>query len=222
MPMRAQKKCILWVAAAALWLGPGCKEQELQQQVNEQQETIRSLQEENSRLKEQTREIASLRTELEAARKQPKAPGHDIEMDRASLEQKLKGAGVSVGVREGRLAVILPSKVFFDPGKAALSRQGANALQSVARIIKSEFPGKVLRVEGHTDSTPIQKSGYKSNLELSNERAETVWHYLTDKCGVDPRKVYTAGFSEYRPIASNSTSSGQQQNRRVELVVIQE
>ena len=89
-------------------------------------------------------------------------------------------------------------------------------------MLKEEFSGKVIRVEGHTDNDPIRKSGYKSNLELSNHRAETVWHYLVERCGINPRNVYTAGFAEYRPIASNKTASGKQQNRRVELVVIQE
>jgi chemotaxis protein MotB len=206
------------MAAAALLLGPGCKEKELQHQVDQQQEYIQTLQGENSRLKQ---EADGLRSQLAQAQSVQSAKPN-VEEKRASLAEKLRGSGVSVGVREGRLAVILPSKVFFRPGKATLSRKGISALRDVARVLKSEFAGKVIRIEGHTDSTPIRKSGYKSNLELANHRAETVWHYLVERCGINPRNTYTAGFGQYRPIADNKTASGRQKNRRVELVVIQE
>ncbi|MEW6358857.1 MAG: OmpA family protein [Planctomycetota bacterium] len=213
--MRCLTKSVLAAAAAVLVLGTGCKEKELQQQVDQQKEVIQNLENENSRLKQ---EAASLQTQIAAAQEAKK----DTESERASLESKLRGAGVSVGVREGRIAVILPSKIFFQPGKAALAREGLSALRNVAKVLKEEFAGKVIRVEGHTDDTPIRKSGYKSNLELSNHRAETVWYFLVEQCGINPRNIYTAGLGEYRPIASNKTPSGQQQNRRVELIVIQE
>ncbi|NOZ24195.1 MAG: flagellar motor protein MotB [Planctomycetes bacterium] len=213
--MKCLAQPVLVVAVLAMACGAGCKEEELQQQVEQQREIIRSLQNENGRLKQET---DGLRSQLSATQQAKTS----IETERAALESKLRGAGVNVGVREGRLAVILPSKIFFNPGKASLSRKGFGALRKIAKVLNSDVAGKVIRVEGHTDNTPIRKSGYKSNLELSNHRAETVWHYLVEHGGINPRKIYTAGFAQYRPIASNKTASGRQQNRRVELVVIQE
>jgi len=220
--MKCLTQPVLVLATAVVFFGTGCKEKELQRQVDQQREIIQSLQNENGRLKQEADSVRSQLASAHEAKRSIETERASLDSKRASLESKLRGAGVSVGVREGRLAVILPSKIFFQPGKASLSRKGLTALRAVARVLKGEFSGKVIRVEGHTDNTPIRKSGYKSNLELSNHRAETVWHYLVERCGINSRNVYTSGFAQYRPISSNKTSSGRQKNRRVELVVIQE
>ena len=208
---------MFWVSLA-LMVACGCattREKQLEMQVRQQESVLDALRKENSQLKG---ESERLRSELEAAQAGDRA----LEQDREEMERRLAGLGLKVAVREGRLAVLLPSKVVFQPGRAALSSSGKTSLSKVADLLKKEFAGKVIRIEGHTDSTPIKKSGYRHNLELSNHRAESVWDYLTKSCGIDPKSCYTAGFGEYRPVASNATEDGKQQNRRVELLVIQE
>jgi chemotaxis protein MotB len=116
----------------------------------------------------------------------------------------------------------LESKVLFSLGKSELTPEGQRAIRRVANAIKSDFPGKYIRIEGHTDSMPIKSVPGKTNLELSNERAVAVWRYLVDQCGLDPKRLYTAGFGQYRPVASNRTERGRQMNRRVEIVVVDE
>ncbi|MGA2483741.1 MAG: OmpA family protein, partial [Candidatus Acidiferrales bacterium] len=56
------------------------------------------------------------------------------------------------------------------------------------------------------------------NQELSEKRAEAVRNYLTQQ-GVPESSTTATGFGKTRPIASNDTSEGRQQNRRVELIV---
>jgi outer membrane protein OmpA-like peptidoglycan-associated protein len=71
-----------------------------------------------------------------------------------------------------------------------------------------------LEVEGHTDS--VGSDDY--NMTLSQNRANAVRDYLIQK-GINSSSISSRGFGESQPVAENSTSSGRQQNRRVELVV---
>jgi outer membrane protein OmpA-like peptidoglycan-associated protein len=76
------------------------------------------------------------------------------------------------------------------------------------------YPSLKLAVEGNTDSVGTESY----NQELSEQRAEGVRTYLTQQ-GVPESSTSATGFGKTRPIASNDTSEGRQQNRRVELIV---
>ena len=72
-------------------------------------------------------------------------------------------------------------------------------------------------MEGHTDNVPVHNSRFKSNWELSTSRATAV---VIEQHGFDPLLVSAAGYSEYRPVESNSSVRGRAANRRVDLVVV--
>ncbi len=145
-----------------------------------------------------------------------------LESERRSLEEVLQGTGATVNVKDGKIAVMLPSSVFFNSGQATLKKKAKGSLTKVGNAIKNDFPNGTIRIEGHTDSDPIKKtrSIYASNWELSAKRAASVLHFLVEKCGLDSRGLYIAGFGEYQPIASNNTKKGKKQNRRVEIVIL--
>lgn len=88
--------------------------------------------------------------------------------------------------------------------------------QTVARIAKylNDYPNRSVLIEGFTDS--VGNEAY--NLKLSSERAESVQRSLI-KHGVSSRRLSTTGHGEAYPVASNSTDSGRQENRRVEIVI---
>jgi outer membrane protein OmpA-like peptidoglycan-associated protein len=77
-----------------------------------------------------------------------------------------------------------------------------------------EYERTVVEVSGHTDSTGSEEY----NRKLSGDRATTVARYLRTQ-GVADMRLLTLAFGEVRPIASNDTSSGRQQNRRVEITL---
>lgn len=79
-------------------------------------------------------------------------------------------------------------------------------------LVLKEFDKTLIDVYGHTDS--VGADAY--NQTLSERRAASVGQYLIGQ-GVDGRRVYTQGFGETSPVASNDTDAGRQQNRRVEL-----
>lgn len=76
-------------------------------------------------------------------------------------------------------------------------------------------PNTKVRVEGHTDSIASRKY----NLLLSKKRANSVKKALV-KMGISPNRIYTVGYGEDRPIATNKTSKGRALNRRVDFIII--
>jgi outer membrane protein OmpA-like peptidoglycan-associated protein len=109
--------------------------------------------------------------------------------------------------------VVNMSDVLFDSGKFTLRPLAREKLAKISGIVLA-YPSLKLAVEGNTDS--VGTEAY--NQELSEQRAEGVRSYLTHE-GIPKSSTTSEGFGKSRPIASNDTAEGRQQNRRVELVV---
>jgi outer membrane protein OmpA-like peptidoglycan-associated protein len=108
--------------------------------------------------------------------------------------------------------VVMLQDVLFDVGQSTLKSGSQSRLDQLAAVLKNHPERRVL-VEGFTDSVGSDES----NLELSKARAEAVRSALTSR-GVGADRVDVRGNGESRPVASNATSAGRQQNRRVEVV----
>ena len=109
--------------------------------------------------------------------------------------------------------VVNMSDVLFDSGKYTLRPLAREKLAKISGIVLG-YPSLKLAVEGNTDSVGTESF----NQDLSEKRAEGVRSYLTQQ-GVPESSTTATGFGKNRPIASNNTSEGRQQNRRVELIV---
>jgi outer membrane protein OmpA-like peptidoglycan-associated protein len=105
------------------------------------------------------------------------------------------------------------SDVLFDTAKFSLRPLAREKLARVAGILAGH-PGLRLQVEGYTDSVGTDEY----NQELSEHRASSVQDYLTG-AGIPAASVTAKGFGKTQPVATNDTSAGRQENRRVELVV---
>ncbi len=145
-----------------------------------------------------------------------------LERTKLSLEGSLQGTGATASIKDGKIAVMLPSSIFFNSGQASLKKKAKSSLSKVCDAVKNNFPNETIRIEGHTDNDPIRKtkSLYASNWELSAMRAASVLHFLVGQCSLDPERLYIAGFGEYQPITSNKTKKGKKQNRRVEIIIL--
>jgi len=121
-------------------------------------------------------------------------------------------------MQERGLVVTVVAEVLFDSGKAKVRPVGKEVLSKVANVLIKINENII--VEGHTDNVPIKHSGWKSNWELSTQRALNVLHYFIDEKGLNPERFSAAGYGPYRPMASNATVEGRQKNRRVEIVVV--
>ena len=118
-------------------------------------------------------------------------------------------------VKKDRIEI--KQKVHFATGKARILRDSFELLSQVGDAIKSAKIKKVL-IEGHTDS----RGSDALNMRLSQRRADTVRSHLIKKVGVDSEVLEAVGFGETRPIASNKSSKGRAQNRRVEFKIIEQ
>ncbi len=109
--------------------------------------------------------------------------------------------------------VVTMADILFDFGKFDLRPAAREALAKLSGIVLAH-PGLKLAVEGHTDNVGSEEF----NQTLSEKRAEAVRGYLVQQ-GLDADFVTAMGFGKARPVASNDTPTGRQQNRRVELIV---
>jgi len=139
-----------------------------------------------------------------------------------SIDAKLKQAGlagkVTTSVNERGLAVrIKTDGVLFDPGAAVLKPEGAGIVGPIAASLKG-IPNPI-RVEGHTDSTPISTSQFPSNFALSGVRAAAVVVAMQES-GIPETRLQVGGFGDTRPIADNNTEAGRAKNRRVEILIM--
>lgn len=117
---------------------------------------------------------------------------------------------------------VFPSDVLFDRGSAQLKPEATfqlDKLASALREIEGNIPPDiawVMRVDGHTDITPIATFEFPSNWELSSARAISVVRYLMSQ-GIAPEHLVAAGFGEFQPIDAATTDAAMARNRRIEL-----
>jgi outer membrane protein OmpA-like peptidoglycan-associated protein len=135
--------------------------------------------------------------------------------DREELRARLlKQFNLILETRDtARGLVVNMSDVLFDSGKYTLRPMAREKLAKISGIVLG-YPSLKLAIEGNTDSVGTELF----NQELSEQRASGVRTYLTQQ-GIPESSTTATGFGKTRPIASNDTSEGRQQNRRVELIV---
>jgi len=109
--------------------------------------------------------------------------------------------------------VLTLGDVLFETGQAALLPGAMTTVDRLAQFM-GDYPERTVRIEGHTDSVGSDTL----NQQLSEQRAAAVRDALVAR-GVDAGRIQTVGHGEARPVASNDTPGGRQQNRRIEVVV---
>jgi chemotaxis protein MotB len=166
------------------------------------------------------------RAKLEQAERiRLEAEAKDLKKYRSEFFGRLRDVlGNQQGVRIVGDRFVFSSEVLFTAGSADLGVGGQAEIRKVANIIKDvadQIPPEIdwiLRVDGHTDKTPLGGSGrYKDNWELSQARALSVVRYLIDHEGIPPNRLAANGFGEFQPIAQGDSPQALALNRRIEL-----
>lgn len=142
------------------------------------------------------------------------AVGNYQDRQEAKLRAELQGTGVSVNRMGDNITLNMPGNVTFATNSADLSPAFFDVLTSVSKVMK-EFDKTVVEVAGHTDNTG--SDAY--NQTLSERRAGSVAQYLQSQ-GILSQRLITVGMGESRPVADNSSDSGRQANRRVEITMV--
>jgi len=103
----------------------------------------------------------------------------------------------------------------FDPNKADVKPQYREELRKVANFMKAH-PGVTATVEGHTGNLQATP---KLAMEISQLRAQNVMNYLVDNFGIARSRLTSEGFGQTRRFAYNTSKEGQQENRRVNIIL---
>jgi outer membrane protein OmpA-like peptidoglycan-associated protein len=127
-----------------------------------------------------------------------------------------KKTKVLVVVRKEKIEIL--DKIYFDTGKATIQKRSFGLLEQIAQTLRIHPEIKKVRIEGHTDS----QGSDAFNLKLSQERADSVRKHLIETGKLEDGRLEAKGFGEERPVASNNTARGREQNRRVEFVILDE
>ncbi len=183
----------------------GCKLYRTADQPDQADELAR-LQDENQRLRNQLSQPRST-----PSRPATMSPG---------ARDRLGKQGIGVSNEGDNIKMTLPNTILFSSGSASLRSDSRKALEEATKVIKQEFPGHTVVVQGHTDNEPIKHSAnkFKSNYDLSVARATAVADSLK-KQGVR-NKLKVEGFGETRPLNDNKTAQDRAKNRRVEIVLV--
>lgn len=133
------------------------------------------------------------------------------------LLDKQVSQAVQIEAANGRLTVRLAAAHFFDSGQAALKPEALPVLDAIAAELKAlERP---VRVEAHTDDTPLAGGRYRNNWDLSAARASTVTALLEGGVGIPSGRLSAAGMGAGHPAVPNDSPEHRELNRRVELAV---
>jgi outer membrane protein OmpA-like peptidoglycan-associated protein len=145
--------------------------------------------------------------EMEAAKAaKAKAESDQLMKELASLKAKQTERGI----------VLTIGDVLFATGKADLSPDADKSVAKLAEFLKKN-PNRNVLIEGHTDS--VGKDDY--NLALSRKRADSVKDKLVED-GIEAGRITAVGYGKTFPVASNDTKAGKAQNRRVDVVILNE
>lgn len=165
------------------------------------------------------------RRRLEEERARLEAEAQNLEQYRSEFFGRMREVLADEdGIRIEGDRFVFSSEVLFPPAGAELSPQGQEEIAKVASILRrvgAEIPEGIdwiIRVDGHTDATPLSGTGvFANNWELSQARALSVVLFMIEQEGISPRRLAANGFGEFQPINPADTPQALAQNRRIEL-----
>ncbi len=141
----------------------------------------------------------------------------------STSQQQLAGERNQTGRLTGAMAYTVNSDLLFRSGSWQMTADGQKIIGQYASQLAPTQRSKVI-VSGYTDDQPIgtdlRRRGIASNQDLSQKRADAVMQYMISQ-GVKPDMVEARGMGETNPIASNGSTQGRSQNRRVEMSLAQ-
>jgi chemotaxis protein MotB len=121
----------------------------------------------------------------------------------------------AMGVR-----ISLAAATFFPAGSAKMRLPALKSLDKIAEILARS--NRKIIIEGHTDDLPVVGGQFESNWELASLRATSVVRYLTKIHGISPQRLAAISYADTRPIVPNTNEESRAQNRRIEILIVNE
>ena len=141
------------------------------------------------------------------------AIGSGLDRQAADLRRQLGDDRIIINNTGDQLIVTLPQDILFDTNSASLRADLQADIRALGRNL-NQYPNTTVQVIGHTDS----EGSAAFNQDLSERRARSVAGVLLEQ-GVSGGRIVPIGRGEAQPVASNNSSEGRRQNRRVEIII---
>lgn len=135
------------------------------------------------------------------------------------LEQQIMDGAIEMESLGQQITIRIKENGAFSAGSAFLQPQFVPVLRKVGRLLV-DIPGTI-EVSGHSDNQQISNELYRSNWDLSAQRAVAVAEAMRGAEGFDESRMSVVGMADTRPLADNNTAQGRGQNRRVEITINQ-
>jgi chemotaxis protein MotB len=136
------------------------------------------------------------------------------------LKKEIAEGRIQINMQPRGLVISFNQAALFRPGEDVITPEAYENLSKVASVIaKMSNP---VRLEGHTDATPINTARFHSNWELSSARSIAILELMSSKYGVPRNRLSIAGYADTAPVASNDTEEGRARNRRADIVILNE
>ncbi|MEO8098837.1 MAG: flagellar motor protein MotB [Acidobacteriota bacterium] len=136
------------------------------------------------------------------------------------LSEEIKAGQIKISMEDRGLVVSFAQAALFPSGEDVISAEAFDGIGKVATAI-ALLPNSV-RLEGHTDSRPINTARFHSNWDLSAARAIALLKILTERFSVSTHRISVAGYADTAPVAPNDTEEGRGRNRRVDIIILNE
>jgi len=192
--------------------------EEVQRSEAERNRLIAAAREREAEAAQRVAAVASREVELQARELEVQARAADEQARAAQAAEErardLERELADLQARETDRGLVLTlGDVLFDTGQSTLKPGALTTIDRLAQFM-GDYPERAVMIEGHTDAAGSDET----NQQLSELRALAVRNELLAR-GVDAARITTVGYGEARPVASNDTPAGRQQNRRIEVVV---
>lgn len=163
-----------------------------------------------ARLAARTREADRAQEDARSARRSEEAAAAMSASEAREMQRQIDELQAEATERG---LVLTLGDVLFATGSAEIQGGSNQNLEKLVNFL-NQYPERQVLIEGHTDNV----GSAELNRNLSRQRAESVRRYLENR-GVDGRRLSVSGYGFDRPVASNESASGRQQNRRVEVII---
>ncbi len=204
---------------SAIKKGSSSEIEKLLEELNSSRNSLNSREDSLLMAKRELEKRNSKLIELENILKQKDETVKELKSKVAIALKGFNSSGLSVYEKNGKVYVSLEEKLLFRTGQWAVDPRGQQALKELG-VILAQNPDINIMVEGHTDDVTMRGTGeVKDNWDLSVMRSTAVTKILTQNKQIDPKRIISAGRSEYLPIDEAKTPDARQKNRRTEIIL---
>lgn len=205
---------------------------ETRSELNQTKEILQNASEAARKIAAERNELQQDKSALEREKENLRAKLNEIESELqrirvqsqrsiTAIQERFKDTVGAVLDEAGQLKLDVKGKILFETGSAILSTEGKSLLDAISEevLLNADYSDYAIRIEGHTDNTPIGGDALR-NWNLSTERAIAAVKYLQEHANISAQRLAATGYAFYQPIDTAETPEAKAKNRRIEIILV--